>query len=200
MRARLSGGHVPKPRAHYWYMDNAVLCRVKAELSATHAVIPISAKLEAELGELAELEQREEFMEACGIEHSGIELVGEACKEALGLITFFTVGPQGTIMIQAACQLRRSTRPDSADGLAGLCCTAEAHAWDVRKGASAVEAAGKIHTDIAKGFVKAETVGYDTFVECGSMEEAAKQGLMRMEGKEYTVEDGDIFHFRFTKT
>ncbi len=85
----------------------------------------------------------------------------------LDLITFFTVGPK------------------------------EARAWTVRRGAKAPEAAGVIHTDFEKGFIRAETIAYDDFVARGGEQGAKDAGRMRLEGKDYVAKDGDIFHFRF---
>ena len=70
-------------------------------------------------------------------------------------------------------------------------------AWTVNKGASAPEAAGVIHTDFEKGFIKAEVIGYDDYIECGSENGAKEKGKLRKEGKDYTVKDGDVIHFRF---
>jgi ribosome-binding ATPase YchF (GTP1/OBG family) len=85
----------------------------------------------------------------------------------LNLLTFFTVGPK------------------------------EARAWTVRKGAKAPEAAGVIHTDFEKGFIRAETIAYDDFIKLGGENGAKEAGKMRSEGKEYIVKDGDVMHFRF---
>ena len=74
----------------------------------------------------------------------------------------------------------------------------EVRAWTVRKGAPAVEAAGAIHTDLAKGFIRAEVVSYDDLIAAGGMAEAKKVGTVRLEGKEYVVKDGDILHVRFS--
>ena len=85
----------------------------------------------------------------------------------LGLLTFFTVGPK------------------------------EARAWTVRRGASAPEAAGVIHTDFQRGFIRAETIDYQSFVDLGGEQPAKDAGKMRQEGKDYIVQDGDVLHFRF---
>jgi len=85
----------------------------------------------------------------------------------LDLITFFTVGPK------------------------------EAHAWTVSQGTRAPQAAGRIHTDFEKGFIRAETISFQDFVSCGGEQGAKEAGRMRLEGAEYAVQDGDIMHFRF---
>lgn len=111
--------------------------------------------------------ERHEFLEAAGVHESGLEQVIHLGYRALGLITFFTGGPK------------------------------EVRAWTVRKGAKGPQAAGVIHTDFERGFIRAEVISYDTYVRLGS-EHAAKQvGEMRVEGKEYIVQDGDVMHFRF---
>jgi GTP-binding protein YchF len=111
--------------------------------------------------------ERHEFLEAAGVHESGLEQVIHLGYRALGLITFFTAGPK------------------------------EVRAWTVRKGAKAPQAAGVIHTDFERGFIRAEVISYDTYIRLGS-EQAAKQvGEMRVEGKEYVVQDGDVMHFRF---
>ncbi|MDI9408383.1 MAG: redox-regulated ATPase YchF [Candidatus Pacebacteria bacterium] len=112
-------------------------------------------------------EDKPDFLAQLGLEEAGLSRVIRAGYHLLGLISFFTVGPK------------------------------EAHAWTVAKGASAPEAAGVIHTDFEKGFIRAETIAYDDFIACGGEAGAKDAGKMRLEGKEYRVHDGDIFHFRF---
>ena len=119
--------------------------------------------------ELAELspEDRADFLADLGLEEPGLHRLIRATYDLLGLITFFTAGEK------------------------------EARAWTVRRGALAPEAAGVIHSDFERGFIRAETIGYDEFREIGSMKAAREQGRMRSEGKEYMVQDGDILLFRF---
>ena len=119
--------------------------------------------------ELAELpeEERADFLADLGLDEPGMPRVARACYRTLGLITFFTVGPK------------------------------EARAWPLRKGLNAQEAAGKIHSDIARGFIRAEVIGWKDLVECKTHTEATKRGLQRVEGKEYTVADGDVLNIRF---
>lgn len=119
--------------------------------------------------EVAQLppDEKGEFLESLGLEETGLARVIRAGYGLLGLITFFTVGPK------------------------------EARAWTVRDGAKAPEAAGAIHTDFEKGFIRAETIAYDDFVALGGEQGAKDAGKMRLEGKDYPVKDGDIFHFRF---
>ena len=107
------------------------------------------------------------FMEDLGISESGLDRVIARSFELLGLMPFFTVGPD------------------------------ECRAWTIRRGAPAVEAAGAIHSDIARGFIRAEVVGYDDFIAAGSMPETKRLGTFRREGKTYVVNDGDIINFLF---
>ena len=119
--------------------------------------------------ELSELsaEERKEFLEAMGASASGLDRLIVAGYKTLDLITFFTVGPK------------------------------ECHAWTAEAGIKAPQSAGKIHTDFEKGFIRAEVIGYDDYVNFGGELKAKEAGKLRVEGKEYTVQDGDIVHFRF---
>ncbi len=119
--------------------------------------------------ELSELdpEERKIFMEDLGIMRSGLEELINVSYEILGLKTFFTAGEK------------------------------EVRAWTFKNGMKAPECAGIIHTDFQKGFIKAETISYDDLITAGSEAKAKEHGKFRMEGKEYTAKDGDIFHFRF---
>ena len=131
------------------------------------ASVVISAAIEAEVAQLAEEAEKQEFLETLGLAETGLTRVIRAGYGLLGLLTFFTVGPK------------------------------EARAWTVEKGAKAPQAAGVIHTDFEKGFIRAETIAYDDFVACSGEQGAKDAGKMRLEGSEYLVKDGDIFHFRF---
>ncbi|TXL73434.1 redox-regulated ATPase YchF [Vineibacter terrae] len=108
-----------------------------------------------------------DYLESLGLHDTGLNRVIAAGYELLDLVTFFTIGPK------------------------------EAHAWTVKRGSKAPQAAGAIHTDFEKGFIRAETIGYDDFVACNGEQGAKDAGKMRLEGKDYVVKDGDIFHFRF---
>jgi GTP-binding protein YchF len=131
------------------------------------AHVVISAAIEAEVAQLAEEAEKREFLESLGLEETGLARVIRAGYRLLGLVTFFTVGPK------------------------------EAHAWTVRHGAKAPQAAGVIHTDFEKGFIRAETISYADFIANGGEQGAKDAGKMRLEGAEYVVQDGDILHFRF---
>ncbi|MCA9736052.1 MAG: DUF933 domain-containing protein, partial [Gemmatimonadetes bacterium] len=119
--------------------------------------------------ELADLDpaDRAEFLEGLGIEERGLDRLVREAYALLDLLTFFTSGEQ------------------------------ESRAWTVRRGAKAPEAAGQIHSDFERGFIRAETIHYDEFVGIGSMKKAREEGRIRSEGKEYLVQDGDIMLFRF---
>ena len=112
-------------------------------------------------------EERESFLSDLGLHETGLSRVIRAGYELLGLITFFTAGPK------------------------------EARAWTVHRGARAPEAAGEIHTDFERGFIRAETISYDDFVTCGGEAGARDAGKLRSEGKDYIVQDGDVMLFRF---
>ena len=119
--------------------------------------------------ELTELsrEEAEEFRRDLGQEEGSLERIIRLSQQVLGLITFFTIG--------------------DTDG----------HAWAIPAGTTALEAAGKVHSDIARGFIRAEVIGWDELLECGSYAEARKQGLLRTEGKQYTVQDGELINVLF---
>jgi hypothetical protein len=119
--------------------------------------------------ELAQLpvDEAQMFMEEFGIHELGLQRAISASYDLLGLQSFFTVGED------------------------------EVRAWTVRRGASAVEAAGAIHSDLQKGFIRAEVIGYDDLVALGGLVEARARGRLRLEGKDYPVQDGEIVHIRF---
>ena len=107
------------------------------------------------------------FLEELGLDESGLDKLIRASYDLLGLATYFTAGVQ------------------------------EVRAWTFRKGMTAPECAGIIHTDFQKGFIRAETVSYDDLVEAGSEVKAKEAGKVRLEGKDYIMKDGDVVHFRF---
>jgi ribosome-binding ATPase YchF (GTP1/OBG family) len=126
----------------------------------------LSGKVEAELAALAPAE-RDEYLRALGLEEPGLDRLVHAGYRLLGLITYFTGGPE------------------------------ECRAWTVRRGTRAPQAAGAIHSDFEKGFIKAEVIAYDDLVALGSEAACRDRGKLRIEGKEYVVQDGDVMHFRF---
>lgn len=147
--------------------SNPFVLKVKEFAEAENAVVvPISAKVEADISELED-EDKAMFLEELGLAESGLNRLIKAAYQLLGLYTYFTAGVQ------------------------------EVRAWTIRKGTKAPGAAGVIHTDFERGFIRAEVVGYDDLVNAGSMNGAKERGQLRLEGKEYLVKDGDVMHFRF---
>ena len=131
------------------------------------AHLPVSARLERELAEIEDPEERGMFLTDLGLTESALDRIVAKTYELLGLISFLTAGEK------------------------------EVRAWPVRRGSSAPEAAGVIHSDFQKGFIRAEVLGYEDFLKAGDMKKAKELGLTRLEGKEYVVKDGDIIEFRF---
>ncbi|WP_253299809.1 redox-regulated ATPase YchF [Wolbachia endosymbiont of Chironomus riparius] len=127
----------------------------------------ISAKLEADIANLESEEEKNSFLLEFGLKESGLNAIARIMYEVLNMITFFTVGPK------------------------------EARAWPVGLGSTADQAAGVIHTDFAKGFIKAETISFEDYIKYGNESACKDAGKVRFEGKEYVVQDGDIMHFRF---
>ncbi len=129
-------------------------------------VIPLCVKIEEELANLSK-EDKNEMLEALGLQESGLDKVIKASYELLGLMSFLTAGEP------------------------------EVRAWTIKKGTKAPEAAGKIHSDIQRGFIRAEIVSYDDLIREGSMNAVKEKGLLRSEGKDYIMQEGDIVLFRF---
>ena len=119
--------------------------------------------------EIAQLDddEKSEFLDELGLNQSGLDRLIKTCYKLLGLISYLTAGPK------------------------------EVRAWTIVKGTKVPQAAGKIHSDFEKGFIKAEVVPYEKLVECNSYNAAKEKGLVKLEGKEYIVADGDIILFRF---
>lgn len=147
---------------------NALSAKV-AEKAATEnaACVVVSAAIEAEVAQLEDAEEKQEFLESLGLERTGLERVIRAGYELLGLITYFTAGPK------------------------------ESRAWTIPEVSKAVDAAGIIHTDFARGFICAETIGYDDYIVHDGEQGAKEAGRMRQEGRDYVVKDGDVVLFRF---
>ncbi len=129
-------------------------------------VVPVCAKLEAEIAELSG-EDKAMFLEDLGVSESGLDRLIKASYSLLGLISFLTAGED------------------------------ECRAWTITRGTKAPQAAGKIHTDFERGFIRAEVIAFDDLVANGTMAAAKEKGLVRSEGKEYVMKDGDIVLFRF---
>ena len=112
-------------------------------------------------------EEKELFLSDLGLEESGLDRLIKECYALLGLISYLTAGKQ------------------------------EVRAWTIKKGTKAPQAAGKIHSDFERGFIRAEVIAYDDLIACGSMTAAKEKGLVRSEGKDYVMKDGDVVLFRF---
>jgi ribosome-binding ATPase len=139
----------------------------KAVAAEPAEVILISAAIEADIAELESYEERLEFLADMGLEEPGVNVLIHAAYKLLDLITYFTAGEK------------------------------EVRAWTIRKGTKAPGAAGVIHTDFEKGFIRAEVIKYADYIKYGSEPAVKEVGKMGVEGKEYVVTDGDIMHFRF---
>jgi ribosome-binding ATPase len=137
------------------------------ELVAPSEAIFLDAKFESELVELDDEDEAREMLREMGVDEPGLDVLARVGFDTLGLQTYLTAGPK------------------------------ESRAWTIRKGATAPEAAGVIHTDFQRGFIKAEVVSYDDLVAAGSMLKAREAGRVRMEGKDYVMSDGDVVEFRF---
>jgi GTP-binding protein YchF len=137
------------------------------EIGATHRVIEFAGNFEMELARLDEGEEKRLFMEEMGIGDSAAHRLTRLAYEILGYISFFTVGPD------------------------------EVRAWNVHRGDTALNAAASIHTDLARGFIRAECFSYEDYIQHGSEKVIREQGRLRLEGKGYTVQDGDIMNIRF---
>jgi hypothetical protein len=147
---------------------NAFSAKVAEKAAAENAkTVVISAAIEAEVSQLDDAAERQDFLETLGLEETGLARVVRTGYDLLNLITYFTTGPK------------------------------ETRAWTVRNGAIGPQAAGVIHTDFEKGFIRAETIAYDDFIFLGGEQAAKDAGKVRQEGKEYVVKDGDIMHFLF---
>jgi len=129
-------------------------------------VFVLCAKIEEEISDLPD-DEKKEFLEAMGVEESGLDRLIAASYKLLGLISYLTAGPT------------------------------ESRAWTIKNGTKAPQAAGKIHSDFERGFIRAEVVNYDDLIRLQSYTLAKEQGLVRSEGKEYVVKDGDVILFRF---
>ena len=129
--------------------------------------LPICAKLEADIAELDDPEEKAMFMEELGINESGLDRLIKSSYALLGLISFLTAGSD------------------------------ECRAWTIKRGTKAPQAAGKIHTDFERGFIRAEVIAFQDMKDCGTMANAKSKGLVRSEGKEYVMKDGDIVNFLF---
>lgn len=147
---------------------NAYVEQVRKAIKGEGAeLLVVAAKIESEIAELDTYEERQMFLAEAGLEESGVNRLIKAAYRLLDLETFLTAGPD------------------------------EVRAWTYRRGSKAPQCAGVIHTDFEKGFIRAEVIKYDDFIQYGSEAAVKEAGRMHVEGKEYVVQDGDIMHYRF---
>jgi GTP-binding protein YchF len=147
---------------------NAFSARVAKRANAeSTTTVVISAAIEAEVSQLRDAEEQKKFLESLGLKENGLAQVIRAGYDLLDLITYFTASPK------------------------------ETRAWTIKRGTKGPQAAGVIHTDFERGFIRAETIAYDDFVALKGEQGAKNAGEMRQEGKEYVVQDGDVLHFLF---
>ena len=160
--ANLSESQVSQPESCPYFLQ----VRALAEQEGSQ-VLPICAKLEADIAELDDPEEKALFMQELGLRESGLDRLIRSSYALLGLISFLTAGSD------------------------------ECRAWTIKKGTKAPQAAGKIHTDFERGFIRAEVIAFQDLKACGSMAAAKAKGLVRSEGKDYVMHDGDIVNFLF---
>ena len=130
-------------------------------------MVQVAAEMELEIAALETVEERDEFMREMGIEDTALHLLTAQCVEALGLLSFFTAAPN------------------------------EVRQWFLRRGAHAVDAAAQVHTDLARGFIRAEVISYADLDELGSEEAVKAAGKLAVKGRDYVVNDGDTLFIRF---
>jgi len=149
------------------FTGNPLLDRVRARAEAERA--PVVAICAKLEAEIAGMDEadRNAFLADLGLEEPGLNRLIRAAYELLGLQTFFTAGPK------------------------------EVRAWTIHRGDTAAQAAGTIHTDFERGFIRAEVISYEDYVACGGEQGAKEAGKMRLEGRDYAVRDGDVILFRF---
>lgn len=147
--------------------ESGVQAALDAE-KADSAAIVVSCKIEREIMAIENREERKAFLGEVGFAQSGLERLNTAAYDTLGLMSFYTAGPD------------------------------EVRAWTIRKGSTAPVAAGKIHSDIERGFIRAEVTKFDDLVAAGGEAEAKAKGKLQVKGRDYVIEDGDICHFRFS--
>lgn len=148
--------------------ENDYVKQVKEYAKSENAgVVVLCAKIEEDLASIDDPEEREMFAEELGLENSGLDVLVTECYSLLGLISYLTAGEK------------------------------ETRAWTIEKGTKAPQAAGKIHSDFERGFIRAEIVDYQILLELGSYNAAKEKGKVRSEGKDYVIQDGDVVLFRF---
>ena len=160
--ANLAENEINEPESNRHYLAVKALAQEEGS-----QCLPICAKLEADIAELDDPDEKAMFMEELGVEESGLDRLIRSSYALLGLISFLTAGSD------------------------------ECRAWTIKRGTKAPQAAGKIHTDFERGFIRAEVIAFEDMKSCGTMANAKSKGLVRSEGKEYVMKDGDIVNFLF---
>lgn len=140
---------------------------VREKFGSTAPVLVISSKIEMEISQIVDPGERQMFLDDLGLKESGLDQVIRTGYETLGLQTFYTIGPK------------------------------EAHAWTITRGMTAPQAAGKIHTDFERGFIRAEVISPEDYISCGSEVAVKEAGKMHLVGRDYIMQEGDICHFLF---
>jgi ribosome-binding ATPase YchF (GTP1/OBG family) len=140
---------------------------VREKFGATNDVLVISSKIEMEISQIVDPDERKMFLDDLGLTESGLDQVIKTGYKTLGLQTYYTIGPK------------------------------EAHAWTITAGMTAPQAAGKIHTDFERGFIRAEVISPDDFIALGGEVAVKEAGKMRLVGRDYVMQPGDICHFLF---
>ena len=160
--ANLAENEINEPESNKHFMAVKALANEEGS-----QLLPICAKLEADIAELDDPDEKALFMEELGVAESGLDRLIKSSYALLGLISFLTAGSD------------------------------ECRAWTIKRGTKAPQAAGKIHTDFERGFIRAEVIAFEDMKACGTMTAAKAKGLVRSEGKEYVMKDGDIVNFLF---
>ena len=160
--ANLAENEINEPESNRHYMNVKALAAEEGS-----QLLPICAKLEADIAELDDPDEKAMFMEELGVAESGLDRLIKSSYALLGLISFLTAGSD------------------------------ECRAWTIKRGTKAPQAAGKIHTDFERGFIRAEVIAFEDLKTLGTMANAKAQGKVRSEGKEYVMKDGDIVNFLF---
>jgi len=147
---------------------NAYVEKVKEALKGQETeILVIAGKMEADIADLEDMDDRAEFLKDAGLEEPGVNKLIRSAYSLLNLMSFFTIGPK------------------------------EIRAWTIKKGMTAPQSAGVIHSDLERGFIRAEVMKYNDFITLGSEVKVKEAGKFHVEGKNYIVDDGDILHIRF---
>ncbi len=157
-----------KPILWVYNVDEEGVHAARKKEGSDPTVFVVSAKMEQEIMAMENPEDRRAFLHELGFDRPGLDRLNAAAYDALGLMSFYTVGPD------------------------------EVRAWTIRKGSTAPTAAGKVHTDMERGFIRVEIISYDDMIAAGGEAEAKARGKLQVRGRDYVIQDGDICHFRFS--